>query len=85
MGKRIGIGYSFKEQATEKENEELKKKINELNLKLSKKEAEKKAKKGQTKEKENDKKEQELIKMLYADFKYYKETYKGTLTEDSFD
>ena len=23
--------------------------------------------------------------MLYADFKYYKETYKGTLTEDSFD
>ena len=48
MGKRIGIGYSFKEQATEKENEELKKKINELNLKLSKKEAEKKAKKEQT-------------------------------------
>mgnify|MGYP002544986089 CR=1 FL=1 len=39
MGKRIGIGYSFKEQTTEKENEELKKKINELNLKLSKKEA----------------------------------------------
>lgn len=23
--------------------------------------------------------------MLYADFKYYKETYRGTLTEDSFD
>lgn len=23
--------------------------------------------------------------MLYADFNYYKETYKGTLTEDSFD
>ena len=22
--------------------------------------------------------------MLYADFEYYKETYKGTLTEDSF-
>lgn len=64
MGKRIGIGYSFKEQTTEKENEELKKKINELNLKLSKKETKgkEKAKKEQTPEKEkakeeNDKKE----------------------------
>ena len=59
MGKRIGIGYSFKEQTTEKENEELKKKINELNLKLSKKETEgkEKAKKEQKTEKENAKEE----------------------------
>lgn len=61
MGKRIGIGYSFKEQTTEKENEELKKKINELNLKLSKKETkgkkEEKAKKEQKIEKENAKEE----------------------------
>lgn len=36
MAKRIGKGYSFREQTIEKENEELKKQINELNLKLRK-------------------------------------------------
>ena len=36
MAKRIGIGYSFKEQTIQKENEELKKKINELKVKKKK-------------------------------------------------
>ena len=61
MAKRIGIDYSFKEQTIQKENEELKKKINELNLKLSKKETkgkkEEKAKKEQIIEKEKAKEE----------------------------